>query len=116
LFPDSDPPRLGALNLYSRRPGGLAAADLDVASVLAAHLAIALAVSHRGDRDRAEVSDLRAALRSRDVIGQAKGILMARGGLTADEAFEVLVRASQRLNTKLRDLAEQVARDPTMEL
>lgn len=42
---------------------------------------------------------------SRDVIGQAKGILMARQGLTADEAFDLLRRTSQTLNLKLAQLA-----------
>jgi len=52
-----------------------------------------------------EVHDLRAALRSRPAIDQAKGILMARHGCTADEAFGMLSEASQRSNQKLRDLA-----------
>jgi len=45
---------------------------------------------------------------TRDVIGQAKGILMARQHISADEAFDMLRRGSQRLNIKLRDLAAQV--------
>jgi hypothetical protein len=112
LFPDSDPPRLGALNLYSRRSGALADADLDIAVVLAAHLATALVALHRVEEHRDRVLSLRQALDTRDVIGQAKGILMARGGLTAEEAFEVLSRTSQRLNARLRDVAEQIIRDP----
>ena len=51
---------------------------------------------------------LQDALESRDVIGQAKGILMAREGLDADEAFDVLRRASQRTNRKLRDVASDL--------
>ncbi len=46
---------------------------------------------------------------SRDVIGWAKGVLMARSAITDDEAFAMLVRASQRMNMKLRDLARRVA-------
>src|SRR5205814_1310683 len=42
------------------------------------------------------------------VIGQAKGVLMEREGIAADEAFDVLRRASQRLNVKLRDVADKV--------
>lgn len=52
-----------------------------------------------------EVSQLERALESRDIIGQAKGILMARQSITADAAFEILARASQRSNRKLRDVA-----------
>ena len=51
---------------------------------------------------------LREALESRDVIGQAKGILMARRGCTPDAAFEALRKVSQHRNIKLRDIAEQV--------
>jgi AmiR/NasT family two-component response regulator len=48
-------------------------------------------------------------VRSRDVIGQAKGILMERRGLSADQAFDTLRRTSQELNVKLRDLATTLA-------
>ncbi len=55
-----------------------------------------------------EVDDLRAALESRPVIDQAKGVLVARHGCTPDRAFEMLSRASQRENRKVRDLAADV--------
>jgi AmiR/NasT family two-component response regulator len=51
---------------------------------------------------------LREALASRDVIGQAKGIIMARSGCDEDHAFDVLRRASQRESKKLRDVAQAV--------
>lgn len=51
------------------------------------------------------ISQLHEAVLTRDVIGQAKGILMATGAITDEEAFEILVRASQRENRKLRDVA-----------
>ncbi len=60
----------------------------------------------------AVISQLREAIRSRDVIGQAKGILMAQNGITADEAFKILTRASQRSNRKLHDIAAEVAASP----
>ena len=53
--------------------------------------------------------NLERAVESRDVIGQAKGILMHKRGMTADQAFDMLVKASQHLNRRLRDVAEQVA-------
>jgi len=49
-------------------------------------------------------------LSTRDVIGQAKGILMERQRLSAGDAFDLLRRASQRLNRKLADIAEHLAR------
>ena len=51
---------------------------------------------------------LQTALEHRDVIGQAKGILMARRAVTADEAFDLLRRASQHNGRKLRDVAADV--------
>jgi GAF domain-containing protein len=93
---------LGALNLYARRPHAFDRNAHDVGLLLAAHAAVALAAT-------AQASQLREALRSRDVIGQAKGILMERRKLTADEAFEVLRETSQRLNIKLRDVAAWIA-------
>jgi AmiR/NasT family two-component response regulator len=52
---------------------------------------------------------LRAGMTNRDVIGQAKGILMERHKLTADQAFGVLARVSQELNRKLVDVAREVS-------
>ena len=45
---------------------------------------------------------------TRDVIGMAKGIIMARQNVSEEEAFDILRRASQRMNVKLRELAERV--------
>jgi AmiR/NasT family two-component response regulator len=56
-----------------------------------------------------QVEHLERALASRDTIGQAKGILMERLRITADEAFEKLRLASQHTNRKLSSLAEQLA-------
>jgi AmiR/NasT family two-component response regulator len=81
---------------------------VEVAVVLAAHLATALTVQLRAEADRRHALNLREALASRDVIGQAKGMLMERHGMSADDAFVLLSEASQRLNIKLRDLARQV--------
>lgn len=109
LFPHShapgsaeDRPRLGALNMYAREPRAFDHNARDVGLLLAAHASVALA----GARTE---SQLREALDSRDVIGQAKGILMARRNLTAEQAFDVLRRTSQRLNIRLRDVAERIA-------
>jgi AmiR/NasT family two-component response regulator len=47
-------------------------------------------------------------MRTRDIIGQAKGILMERFSITADQAFALLVRVSQSTNRKLADIAEEL--------
>ncbi|OKI29101.1 hypothetical protein A6A25_30100 [Saccharothrix sp. CB00851] len=94
---------LGALNLYS--PDALAFDEESehVGLLFAGHAAVALATAQ-------EREHLTEAVRTRDLIGQAKGILMERHKLTADQAFAVLVRASQQANLKLRDLAEKLTR------
>jgi hypothetical protein len=99
LFVEGD--RLGALNLYSSVPHAFDDESEDVGLVFASHAAVALAGAEHE-------AHLRAGMGSRDVIGQAKGILMERHKLTADQAFEVLARVSQELNRKLVDVAHEL--------
>ena len=99
-------PRTGALNLYSFQVGGIDELDRDLAVILAAHASTALAATMASTAAELEAAQLRQALTSRDVIGQAKGILMERRGITADEAFDALRRASQSLNVKLTQVAQ----------
>jgi hypothetical protein len=100
--------RLGALNLYSTTATAYTEDAYDVALILAAHLTIVAAAHHERTMLDLRERRMRVALRSRDVIGQAKGILMAREQMSADEAFDVLRRASQRTNTRLHEIAERV--------
>ena len=107
LFPHGGAaPRRGSLNVYARTVGGLDELDRDLALVLAAHASTALGATMASTAAELEVAQLRQALSSRDVIGQAKGILMERRGISADEAFDTLRRASQALNVKLAQVAE----------
>lgn len=106
LLPDAAPPRLsGALNIYSRRRSAFTDNARDRALLLATHASLALATTRAVERADLERAQLRRALDSRDVIGQAKGILMNRRGIDADAAFDLLRRTSQDLNVKLADLA-----------
>ena len=105
MFPGGEPPRFGVLNFWSRSPDGLDADDRDLALVLAAHAATAIAGVQSRTAAELRETQLLEALESRDVIGQAKGVLMERRGLSADEAFDVLRRTSQDLNVKLREVA-----------
>jgi GAF domain-containing protein len=109
MFPGGDPPRLGALNYYFRGPEGFADVDRDAMLILAAHAAVALRAARGLEAEKLRTAQLTEALQSRDVIGQAKGILMERRGATADEAFDILRRASQDLNIKIRDIAQTIA-------
>jgi len=110
LLPDARPPRQsGALNLYSRTVSGFTLEDRATALLLATHASLALAATQANTTAELNAEQLRRAIDTRDVIGQAKGILMHRRGITADEAFDVLRRTSQRLNVKLADLAVTLA-------
>ena len=95
---------MGALNLYSAETDAFDEADREVGQIFAAHAAVAAA----GARKREEADQLRAALESNRRIGAAVGILMAAHNCSEEEAFEVLRRASQHRNQKLRDVADLV--------
>jgi GAF domain-containing protein len=100
---------LGVLTLYSATPDVFTDEDQEFVSILAAYLSVAVAMSHRRDEvDRREAA-LHRGLSTRDVIGQAKGILMERQRLSAGDAFDLLRRASQQLNRKLADVAQHLA-------
>ncbi|MCU7728909.1 GAF and ANTAR domain-containing protein [Actinoplanes sp. KI2] len=100
---------LGALTLYSSTPDAFSDADNEFGSILAAYIGIAVAIAQRHDEvDRREAA-LHRGLSTRDVIGQAKGILMERRRLSAGDAFDLLRRVSQQLNRKLADVAQELA-------
>ncbi|MGY2002081.1 GAF and ANTAR domain-containing protein [Blastococcus sp. SYSU DS1024] len=94
---------LGALNLLSDEPAAFTEAAEHVGLLLASHAAVAVA-------DAQELEHVNTALVHRDVIGQAKGILMERLKITADQAFGVLAKVSQETNRKLHQVAEELAR------
>ncbi|GAB3348872.1 GAF and ANTAR domain-containing protein [Modestobacter lapidis] len=100
LFVDGD--RLGALNLYARRARAFDEDTEEIGLVFASHAAVALAGAVHEEH-------LRTGMGNRDVIGQAKGILMERHRITADQAFAVLARVSQELNRRLVDIAVELA-------
>jgi anti-anti-sigma factor len=100
LLPDVPPPRLsGALNLYSRRPHGIAGPGRDIALILASHASLALATTTATTRHELEAARLPAAIDGRAVIDHAMAILMKRWGIEAAEALELLRDLSQQLNS-----------------
>jgi anti-anti-sigma factor len=110
LIPAAGPDQpSGALNIYSARPHGITEADRHTALLLATHASLALAAARASEVADLHQRQLRRAVDSRDIIGQAKGILMNRQGITADEAFDLLRRTSQQLNIKVVDLARTLA-------
>ena len=103
LFVQSD--TIGALNLYSRHPVAFDAHSCAIGTVLAAHAAIAMSAAVEHQR----ADQLEDALRSSREIAMAVGVLMGRDGVTQEEAFAMLRRASQHLHRKLREVAVEVA-------
>jgi GAF domain-containing protein len=91
----------GALNVFSRRPNSFDADSEVIGSILAAHAAAAILASR-------ESQQLQAALLSRDLIGQAKGMLMERFQVDAVGAFEMLRKLSQQMNVRLSEIARRV--------
>ncbi len=105
LFIEED--TLGALNLYSTEEDAFDDTDVSLASVFAVHAAVAMSSAKREH-------DLEAKADTRDLIGRAKGILMAREHVTDERAFDLLRQASQRLNVKVVDIADEVTHTGTI--
>ncbi len=99
---------LSAISLYAQLPAAFGAYDRAKGSIFATLAGLALdSAEDRGEQERA-ATNLLVALQTRELIGQAQGILMERERITADQAFDVLRRASQHLNTKLREVAQNL--------
>ncbi|MFN2608297.1 MAG: GAF and ANTAR domain-containing protein [Acidimicrobiales bacterium] len=97
---------LGALNIYSRAEAEFSDSAKYTASLFAGQAAVLLANALTLMSSVEVTEQLKAALASREIIGEAKGILMQQQTCTRDGAFDVLRRASQRQNRKLREIAE----------
>ncbi|WP_375430019.1 GAF and ANTAR domain-containing protein [uncultured Friedmanniella sp.] len=100
LYVEGD--NLGALNLYARTPHAFDEDSEQVGLLFATHAAVALASAQQRD-------NLTRGVATRDLIGQAKGILMERYRIDSQRAFLLLSRASQQSQVKLRTVAEQLS-------
>ena len=98
----------GGLNIYARQPRAFDDDSRAAAARFAPYAGVAIANMHAYQSVQDTADNLEAALSSRAVIDQAKGILMERHRLTADQAFQFLVHASMQANRKLRDIAEHL--------
>ena len=100
LFVEGD--QMGALNLYSPDAHAFDEESRDIGLLFAGHAAVALAGAEHEEH-------LRAGMSTRELIGQAKGILMERHKLTAAQAFALLVRTSSVTNRKINDIADELS-------
>jgi ANTAR domain len=97
------------MNLYSQKEHGFTADDTENAVQFCLQAGVVLGNAN-AYWDACGMSErLNQAMEHRAVIEQVKGMLMTAHGCTADEAFQFLVKASQRENIKLRDLALRIA-------
>lgn len=101
LFVEVD--SLGALNLYSKTPRAFDEKAENIGRGLAAHASLGLANAQKQGQ-------LYEAVASRDLIGQAKGILMERHKISEQEAFLLLTKVSSTTNLKLREVAAEFVR------
>ena len=99
---------VGALQLFARLPGAFNAGERAQGLIFASYAGLALSLAKAQEAEEERIGNLEIALASRDVIGQAQGILMERERITADQAFRLLRRSSQHLNRKLRTVAQDI--------
>ena len=99
----------GSLNAYGVEPDAFSEEAREIGLILAAHASVAVGAVRDRDALQDLAQNLNKALLSRDVIGQAKGILMERLKLTPEDAFDALRRSSSRLNEKLQAVALNLA-------
>jgi GAF domain-containing protein len=108
LVIDEDERVSGALNIYARAPEAFDEDARTTATRFGPYAAVAAGNLYAYQTARGLADNLRRALESRAVIDQAKGILMERHKLTADQAFQELVHASMHANRKVRDVADHL--------
>jgi GAF domain-containing protein len=105
---DRDERVSGALNIYARQADAFDDRSRSVASRFGPYAAVAAGNLYAYQNARDMADNLHAALESRAVIDQAKGVLIERYKLTPDEAFRLLVQVSMQVNRKVRDIADEL--------
>jgi GAF domain-containing protein len=103
----------GALNVYATKPEAFDSDAIVLGQTFAGYAAVALANAHLYDAQANLAQQMQAAMQSRAVIEQAKGIIMGSRHCTPDEAFAMLTRISQDTNRKLRDVAAALVASAT---
>lgn len=100
--------RRSALNLYAAMPAAFGAGDRARGLLLSVFAGLAMGTAEEHERADAREANIRVALQTREMIGQAQGILMERERITAAQAFALLRDSSQHLNVKLREVAQSL--------
>ena len=109
----ADDHALGAMKVYAESPAAFGAREERLLGLFAAQASIFVANVQSHDNAQRLSESLRAALASRDLIGQAKGMLMQRDGVDADTAFAMLAALSQQRQIKLTEVARALVATAT---
>jgi len=104
---------LGAIKVYSRLTHAYDDHSAHLLTLFAAQAAVLLSNTLTLADAQETTANVSTALVNRDVIGQAKGVLMAQGAADADTAFAMLVAASQRTNVKLHEICRRLVASVT---
>ena len=96
------------INIYATEPKAFDRWAVVVAEALATYAAVGYANNDALARTAAQVTQMPEAMTSRAVIERAKGMLMLERGVTAEDAFDVLVQESMTTNRKLRDVTGEL--------
>ncbi|MET9415253.1 GAF and ANTAR domain-containing protein [Streptomyces klenkii] len=99
---------IGAVNLFHSEPGRMSESDARLGQALADVATIAILQQRTIEQGNVDKAQLQAALHSRVVIEQAKGVLAERWQVSLDEAFESLRDYARPRQMRLADLARQV--------
>ena len=99
---------VGAVNVYATRVDAFTPESIEIGTALAAHVTTALSFAESSHGHRLRAENLTKAMRSRDVIEQAKGMIMAQQKCSAEAAFNMLRKLSMDGNIKLQDLAVSI--------
>ncbi|MFC8618113.1 GAF and ANTAR domain-containing protein [Micromonospora purpureochromogenes] len=96
---------VGTLNIYGLATRAFDRDAQELAKTFAAYAAVAVANAHLYENAATLAEQMRAAMESRAVIEQAKGIIMGERRCSAEEAFAILAKLSQDTNRRVRDVA-----------
>ena len=97
---------IGAINVYAEKPNSFGAESREIGLIFAAHSSVAWNSARRDEQ-------FKQALASRDIIGQAKGMIMERYSVDAVQAFALLRKLSQDSNVPLIEIATDLTRKAT---
>lgn len=107
------PETLGAIKAYSTRPDRYGVREIGVLGLFAEQAAVLLTEVRSGEAIERSTGQFAAALRDRDILGQAKGVLLARGSADGDAAYAALLQAARRSDLPVLEVARRLLASTT---